>query len=561
MEDDIRNANTIFSLKFSSQIDGILKHAGPRDNAKRWARNLRFLTFDDGTDQHDAATPIPELSGQCRRCAERVPAPAGHMCAAHANIRPTPESLAAWEQKLRDAPDPCVHVEDLTCDGCRHVPLFPNTGEVSTFRIRRAAVTDEDALFPECRHFVAVSYCWESQPSDEDGEASSLPPYTVVEEDGTKRAMRAPRATIDRVVRFARENGFRMIWIDQECIEQDNPTEKELGIQSMDLVYQRAHTCIGLMSTHWSQQHLEALLLQAELRHPDSGTAASIHCRGALPVHKPRPPIQHFANDLISAVFALVSDRWTTRAWVLQESFVSADRMLLLFPRPPTATTDVTGWWLVCHEKSLSEIAVCILMLQDALENHVLPYLTPLLSSPPSSSSSSPMGMAVALFERVRFFYPRAIDNDFRIGLGADFWDRKRCDAATALAFLNQRDLFRVADRVAILANLCGYEQRLDTVELEKAGYGLSHCLLALALVNGDLSLLVPEMYKTPGGYPVCKSTPNSPITIKQSQLTRNHSIPIRPRRRLLLPPLPHPQHPPSRRSNPHTLLQHRRPR
>ncbi|KAF3805198.1 hypothetical protein GCG54_00010475 [Colletotrichum gloeosporioides] len=495
MEDDIRNAN-ISNLKFSSQIDGILKHAGPRDNAKRWARNLRFLTFDNGADQHDAATSTP-TRGQCRRCAERVPAPAGHMCAAHANIRPTPESLAAWELKLADFPDPCTHVEDLTCDGCQHVPLFPNTGTVSTFRIRRAVVTEEDAVFSECRHFVAVSYCWESQPSDDDGEAASLPPYTVIEEDGTKRAMRAPRATIDRVVRFARENGFRMIWIDQECIDQANPSEKELGIQSMDLVYQRAHTCIGLMSTLWTQAHLEALLLQAELRHEDSG-AASPHRRGAAPVRKPRPPMQHFANDLISAVFALITDRWTTRAWVLQESFVSADRMLLLFPRDPS--TDTTGWWLICHEKSLSETAVCILMLQDALENHVLPYLTPLLSPSPANPSSS---MAVELFERVRFFYPRAIDNDFRIGLGADFWDRKRCDAATALAFLNQRDLFRVADRVAILANLCGYEQRLDTVELEKGGYGLSHCLLALALLNGDLSLLVPEMYKTPEGYPL----------------------------------------------------------
>jgi hypothetical protein len=36
-----------------------------------------------------------------------------------------------------------------------------------------------------------------------------------VEEDGTSRDMRASNSTIDRVVDFARENGFRMIWIDQ----------------------------------------------------------------------------------------------------------------------------------------------------------------------------------------------------------------------------------------------------------------------------------------------------------------------------------------------------------
>ncbi|KAF9870556.1 hypothetical protein CkaCkLH20_11862 [Colletotrichum karsti] len=107
-------AEVFMDTKFSSQVDGILKHAAPRAQAKRWARNLRFLTFDDGKSTNTpSARPV---SGQCRRCAERVPVPSGHICAAHANVVLTPEKLQDGERKLESYRNPCVHVEDLTRD-------------------------------------------------------------------------------------------------------------------------------------------------------------------------------------------------------------------------------------------------------------------------------------------------------------------------------------------------------------------------------------------------------------------------------------------------------------
>jgi hypothetical protein len=115
---------------------------------------------------------------------------------------------------LREYANPCVHVCELTCDYCKHIPLFPNQGAITTFKIRRI----DPKAWTRCRHFVAISYCWAAQTAGT--EENPKVPYKVVEEDGSVRDMRASSSTIDRVVEFARQNGFRMIWIDQVGTEQ-----------------------------------------------------------------------------------------------------------------------------------------------------------------------------------------------------------------------------------------------------------------------------------------------------------------------------------------------------
>lgn len=76
---------------------------------------------------------------------------------------------------------------------------------------------------------------------------------------------------------------------------------------------------------------------------------------------------------------------------------------------------------------------------------------------------------------------------------------RLTCNAAVALTYLRHRGLFRVADKLAIVANMCDYAFRLGTAQLEKTQNGLAACVLAISLVNEDFSLLVPQMYRSPG--------------------------------------------------------------
>ena len=223
MRDDTQGDDTDSGhFEFSSKLNAILEHRILRKSAARWARNLRFLTFaNDEIDAEvekssDFAVTKGLRQGQCTRCERRVPPPAGHICADHALI---PKSdIKASEKQLREYANPCTHVENASCKDCLHMPLFPNNGQITRFRIRRLKPKDtKPSELSTCTHFVAVSYCWSSQSTRKPAESKADDEqYQVLEGDGTTiRLTRAPRDTIDRAVRFATENGIRMIWIDQ----------------------------------------------------------------------------------------------------------------------------------------------------------------------------------------------------------------------------------------------------------------------------------------------------------------------------------------------------------
>lgn len=223
MIDDTRGSQaSLGAFEFSTNINDILTHQIHRTKAAQWARNLRFLTF--AGDEAASYTGIPEGSnttkrlhqGQCTRCELRAPPPVGHICAAHARMGM--REISANEKEAKECKDPCIHVQDASCEECMHIPQFPNHGKATKFRIRRLkpkSTKQSDSGI--CAHYVAVSYCWSSSSAQNSGEPDTDGEhYEVLEEDmKTVRPIRAPKDTIDRAVNFAAQNGFRMIWIDQ----------------------------------------------------------------------------------------------------------------------------------------------------------------------------------------------------------------------------------------------------------------------------------------------------------------------------------------------------------
>ncbi|ETS81505.1 hypothetical protein PFICI_06507 [Pestalotiopsis fici W106-1] len=494
----------------SGIVQQILTHPVTRDHAVRWADNLRFLTFDDSDDESSTESQNnivvgreeeAHARGQCEPCSRRVPVPSGHVCEKHIfNIGHTGDK--SWtesrDDRLHQFRDPCVHVLERSCEACQHIPLFPNERKATRFRIRRLSAKDKHT---DCDHFVAVSYCWSNEDSD-----AKMAPYKIVEENGQVRDARASNTTLDRVVAFARENGYRMIWIDQECIEQDNEQEKELAIQAMDYVYIRAHTSIGLFRAQLQQKHLDPLLLTYEAEFSQRLTQR----RGRRPFSGCRKlDLEHLAE----AVSLIVNDPWNSRAWVLQEAFASSGNMVLLFPR--SSDCDTRGWLLPCHELSQSELAIRLDSIQDCLQicaRFVLPFLSQALSSKAvqgknsrrrtgkKSSTSKILGSEEDIrmtLKRFRLFHPEEPKQTLAIWVN-NGKPRRTCNAAMALTYLQLRDLMRVADKLAIVANICGYDFRLDTTELEKSQSSLAICVLALAIGNGDFSLLVPQVYREP---------------------------------------------------------------
>lgn len=316
----------------------------------------------------------------------------------------------------------------------------------------------------------------------------------------------------------------------QECIEQNNEKEKEIAIQSMDLVYLRAQTSIGLFQARLSQKHLEYLSMAYESR-----TGPRPRSRRGRTVFTGCRQVQH--DIMCETVSIVVNDKWNTRAWILQEAFASSGNMILLFPKDNKV--DVRGWVLPCHEASRSELAIRLDTLQHCIHicaRHVRPLLIAATHREEESMARRRRRRAQkttkvvhpdemrSTLQRIQLFHPS------RPKTGTTVWfansrQKRVCSAAAAIAYLRVRDLERVADKLAIVANLCGYERRLNTVELDKTQPSLALCTLVLALVNGDFSLLVPQIYQSPesktlGG---CEESSNCPII---APLTRKNRFP-----------------------------------
>lgn len=78
---------------------------------------------------------------------------------------------------------------------------------------------------------------------------------------------------------------------------------------------------------------------------------------------------------------------------------------------------------------------------------------------------------------------------------GSSYGPRPRLNAAGALTVFKTRKCSRVHDLMAIMANLCGYDIRLDTVAVRKHCRSIRAALLTQAILNGDMSLFIPELY------------------------------------------------------------------
>jgi Heterokaryon incompatibility protein (HET) len=384
----------------------------------------------------------------------------------------------------------------MSCVTCKRYPKLPRFERPRKFRIIQFEERDlqNEQL---CSHYVAISYCWQSDPKGNPAGAEKHYRVRVIEKDGSynEQRNRASDEVIDRAVDAARAIGARLIWLDQECLPQDASREQELGIQAMDMVYQRAHLTFGLFQSVIQEQgQLDAaasILDWALTKDPSK-------CRlTQLPRYVPL-----LAKHLMDFLELFAEDQWNRRAWILQEVFSSGDAMVILIRttpsiqfRAPSRVTNIDPRLLpdvfsITMPDALKLIAVSKKFLTIMIN---LPNMTGV--SPASDTYTARVQRSVKILDRLDQLYPdpRGTTNRhaFMHALGgSNFGPRKTCTAAVALSFLRSRSNHRPADRLAMLANLCDYEIRLDTVEIEKRFKSSSVCLFTLAFINGDVHSL-----------------------------------------------------------------------
>jgi Heterokaryon incompatibility protein (HET) len=168
--------------------------------------------------------------------------------------------------------------------------------------------------------YLAISYCWKASSDPKSIEEKM---QYVVMDRGRPRSNKALAEILDRAIHLAAYHGIKYIW-NQECIDQDDRNDKELGIQSMDLVFERASMTAGLFSTAIeTQDHQQALnSLQKALKLNPYGDVVydSKKCEELFESHA----------AILETMEILASDRWLTRSWILQEAASAGNRLVLL---------------------------------------------------------------------------------------------------------------------------------------------------------------------------------------------------------------------------------------
>jgi hypothetical protein len=261
----------------------------------------------------------------------------------------------------------------------------------------------------------------------------------------------------------------------------------------MDLIYSRAYRSIALLdSVLKPETHLPALEALYEW-----GKFKSV-CRNLIESDK-EVEVWLQAEHIISLLEMVACERWSTRAWVLQEAFSAGSKMVLLFQKSDNSPAISSS--IMQSDISVSEIAInmddfafCVDWAKELFTQRAPQYARDVIPSVDDYTQRN-KDHIFNIFNKllVQFILPRpaeGISSRYQFG-----WPKRSCNAATALSFLRYRGNSVVSDRASIFANLCDYDYRLDMVEVCQRGYPLSASLVAMSILNGDYSLLIPEVY------------------------------------------------------------------
>ncbi|KAH8655275.1 heterokaryon incompatibility protein-domain-containing protein [Xylariales sp. PMI_506] len=298
-----------------------------------------------------------------------------------------------------------------------------------------------------CTHFVAVSYTWNQPPHARkcyEGTAG----YSIIT-DTEVRQNRAPVNILDRIIEYAIMRRIRCIWIDQECIDQEDAKDKERHVQAMDEIYRAARQVVAVLNllNYVDQTHADAfeyieMVSARSISHPDEPRLSTRESRAT--VHK--------------MVGELQTDQWFSRAWTYQESLVAASTLHVLVNIKPG--TRLPRWMGLMSDQAVLDLwFLSTLFTGWGLSK--IGKMSPEYKTPSAGRSDSPMS----------------------------FTHRLGCmDAYEAMHKLG---LANEADRVAIIANLCRYKYRVDIAGLAASGIDLETAIYTQALLNGDLSCLL----------------------------------------------------------------------
>jgi hypothetical protein len=340
-------------------------------------------------------------------------------------------------------------------------------------------IITDSGQYPDVTDYVAVSYCWNSF-----GQTSASPkpaPRISVIDQGVTRSLRCPAEVLIRAVSYAVAVEVSLIWIDQECINQEDDADVQNHLQCMHTIYKQAKMAIGLLDFELTRSQWRALINFSNVNGIDEqclneAESSSRTLQRLLDIK---------SIEFLTRLFKSVrKDRWFSRTWVFQERYSSSHSMRLLFRvsaevKAFLQASNRTGPFVENFPLSLEDVGYipaiwsCFLK-QRSMETGELHLALAALYEATQDISTTFKGASFELM--VNILVTRHIPHVRNLpadgfGVQAIFRHIESCD--------NQI----ISDRVAIFANVANFASRIDTTGLSS----YSVALLVNLLINGHL--------------------------------------------------------------------------
>ncbi|KAK0303173.1 hypothetical protein LTR82_017647 [Friedmanniomyces endolithicus] len=307
-------------------------------------------------------------------------------------------------------------------------------------------------------------------------ECNQAGKYRITDARGENiRLSKVRDEALSRVIRYAMHHKISRFWIDQECIPQNESREKQVAMDSMDLVYRHSRYPVGLLAIKLESQHevdtLQELLMGRFVFQSDKEEYTKVAY----------PACSQASLAMFRVLGRLYADRWWTRAWIFQEEYLSSTNMHLLIRCKPGVEAKykfgILRGELCVNAADFREQATLFLLAFKQETDHKL---------------SKKCAKMLKRFGKYNVQYHFQHDA------------RRKAMSPRVFADIQRRGLEQPFDHLPIAANSCDYALRFVSQQMLTRGFSVGLCLLAMFLLNGEILRNARDIKKSPTEMDVC---------------------------------------------------------
>ena len=207
------------------------------------------------------------------------------------------KSISAYHEALPQTQDMLAHLREFQPSMAQ---MFSVKGiAISQAPLRLLCESSKQLQLdsPKIKSYIALSYCWHG------------PDWTVADCLGRPEMGWPISTAMVRGLLNQRESSGEGVWIDQCCINQADPLDKQLIIGSMDVIYKSARKVVVILEDLSISEAEEVLLQEVRVQWE---------------------PKKEDLDVLTRILIRILSARWFRRAWCSHELQLSNDVVFLL---------------------------------------------------------------------------------------------------------------------------------------------------------------------------------------------------------------------------------------